>query len=114
VPTNFRIASVDYTSEDINRLAPFMGTLVRKLAGPDRPDYWLAQLSNSIQWQESGRQHTVTYLVLAARYVGETIMARAQRLVVGISFVIDSSVVADASLDLSKCRYVAIGEMVSE
>lgn len=107
----FRLVSADYGPEDLIAQLPREGTLLRKIAGPDRPDYWLAALDSPLAWNDNGTTRTVKHLVLAARYAGQSISPSVQRLVVGIAYVVDESLLNAARLNFEKCRYVAIGEI---
>ena len=107
--THFRITSVDYGPEDLAAQVPFDGVLLRKVAGPDRADYWLAELAKPLEWDDNGVARTVTHVVLAVRYEGETIEPGFQRLVVGLAYVTDDTLLSDSELEFAKCRYVAIG-----
>ena len=106
---HFRVISVDYEPEDLAAQVPFDGVLLRKIAGPDRPDYWLAELTKPLAWDDNGVARTVTNLVLSARYEGQTIEPGFQRLVVGLAYVTDDTLLSDSELEFAKCRYVAIG-----
>jgi hypothetical protein len=107
----FRLVSADYEPEDLVAQLPREGTLVRKIAGPDRPDYWLASLDSPLTWNDNGSTRTVNLLILAARYEGQSISPPIDRLVTGIAYVVDESLLGDATLSFDKCRYVAIGEI---
>jgi hypothetical protein len=108
----FRLISADYEPDDLRAQLPCVGTLLRPIAGSDAPDYWLAALDSPLTWNDNGSARTVTHLVLAARYEGQSISPPIQRLVTGIAYVVDQSLLEDAQLNFDKCRYVAIGEIV--
>lgn len=103
------IESVDYAPADLYDQQPFSASLLRQLAGPDQPDYWLAALHQPLSWSKAGQQHEITHLVLAARWEGTKIAAGATNLPVGIAYVTDATLLDDARLDFRKCEYVAIG-----
>jgi hypothetical protein len=109
---DFRVTSVDYEPADLAGQVPFDGTLLRSIAGPDRPDYWLAELVKPLAWDDNGHTRMISHIVLAARYEGQTIERGFQRLTVGIAYVTDPSLLSDAKLDFAKCSYVAIGQAV--
>ena len=90
---------------------PRDGTLLRKVAGPDGPDYWLGALDEPLAWNDKGTARTATHVVLAARYEGQSIVLPVQRIVTGIAYVVDESLLSDERLSFEKCRYVAIGEI---
>jgi len=108
----FRLVSADYEPADLIAQLPREGTLIRQIPGPDRPDYWLATLDSPLAWDDNGSPRTVEHLVLAARYEGQTISPPLQRLVTGIAYVVDNSLLNDTKLSFDKCRYVAIGELL--
>ena len=107
----FRVISVDSAPEDLYGQVPFTAKLLRKVAGPDKPDYWLAELDKSLSWVDAGESRQVTHVVVATRYEGQTITEDFTRLIVGLAYVTDPSALSDADLSFAKCRYVAIGEM---
>jgi hypothetical protein len=103
--------SVYSAPEDLYGQVPFTAKLLRKVAGPDKPDYWLAELEKPLSWVDAGAPRQITHIVVAARYEGQTIAEDFTRLIVGLAYVTDASVLNDADLTFAKCRYVAIGEM---
>lgn len=109
--TRLRVTSVDSAPEDLYSQVPFTAALLRKVAGPDKPDYWLAELEQPLTWLDSGASRQVTHIVVAARYEGQTITETFSRLTIGLAYVTDPSALTDIDLSFSKCRYVAIGEM---
>ena len=107
----FQILNADYEPEDLAAQLPRVGILLRQIPGRDRPDYWLAALDTPLSWNDSGTTREIKHVVLAARYVGQSISLPVRRLTTGISYVVDESVLDDKELDFHKCRYVAIGEI---
>ena len=105
----FELTDVDDAPDDLYGQIPCQGVLVRRLPGPDRPDYWLARLVTPLRWSDEGTVRTVDHLVLAARLVGQSIDGPFVSLTVGVAFVVDDTLLADASLRFEKVRYVAIG-----
>ena len=69
----------------------------------------MAELTKPLAWDDNGVARTVTHLVLGARYEGQTIEPGFQRLVVGLAYVTDDTLLSDSELEFAKCRYVAIG-----
>ena len=102
------ISDVDSAPPELHAQAPFQVDLIRELPGPDRPDYWLGQLKQPLQWSRQGELREVTHLVLAARLRGSRI-GRERQLPVGIAYVTDPTLLQDSCVDLAKCCYVAIG-----
>lgn len=107
---NFEVITVDYAPEDMYAQVPFRMKLLREVAGPDRPDYWLAKLEKPILWAAEGANLSIFHIVVSARYVGVRIVPDTRSVTVGIAYVVDETLVSDELLDFRKCRYVAIGE----
>ncbi len=105
----FTITGVDYEPPELVEQLPIRVTLIRAIAGPDRPDYWIGAVAQPIHWVDKSQERVVTHVILAARHVGGTIEAGVRDLSVGIAYVTDPSLLSDVTLDLSKCEYVAIG-----
>jgi hypothetical protein len=78
------------------------------IPGPDRPDYWLAALSKPIHTVWDNDNWEISHLVLAARWEGTAIATGAMHLPLALAYVLDQSLLRDAQLDFSKCKYVAI------
>jgi hypothetical protein len=107
---NAEIRSVDYAPPELDAQLPIRARLVRQVPGPDRPDYWLAELESPLAWREGSNTTAIRWLVLASRYEGQSLSAKRSSVVVAISYVIDESQLDLARLDFSKCHYAAIGE----
>ncbi len=105
------VQSVDYAPEDLYGQVPFSAELIRRLPGPDRDDYWLGRLERALSYSRAGRVREISHVVLVSRYEGETIHGRVGKVTVGISYVVDESQVDCPTMDLTKCLYVAIGEV---
>ena len=103
------ITSLDYAPNDLYAQTPFVAELLRELPGPDRPDYWLAALNVPLRWTVDGTERSVFHVVLAARWAGTQIQPGNQHLSVGIAYIIEPSLLSDASVDFQTLRYVAIG-----
>jgi hypothetical protein len=54
-------------------------------------------------------QRSITHIIVSSRYVGETIDNGFERLVIGVAYVTDPTLLSDQTLAFEKCRYVAIG-----
>lgn len=104
----FTISSVDHEPDDLPSQIPFRGRLVRQIAGPDRPDYWLAELERPLSWLTEGGTRTIRHLLLKARWANTAIQAGA-KIPVGICYVIDDAVLSASSFTPAQAVYVAIG-----
>ena len=104
-----KVTSVDYAPDELYGQTPFTARVLRQLPGPDRPDYLLAELAQPLTWQRDAATVSLTHLVLCARLVGGVIAPGATHLPINIAYVVDTSVLDDATLDFSKCHYIAIG-----
>ena len=102
------ITSVD-GPEQLAANAPLVTDLVRQIPGPDRPDYWIAELQSPLTVVLDNFDRTIAHLILAARWEGTTIASGATHLPLGIAYVTDLSLLNDSELDFRKCHYVAIG-----
>jgi hypothetical protein len=104
------VRSVDYAPPDLYDQVPFEAELFRELPGPNRNDYWLGRLKRPLSYTKDGEQRMVRHVVLASRYVGESIYRGVGRIVVGITYVLDDSQMDLPAVDMTKCLYAAIGE----
>jgi len=105
----FIVTSVDYAPDDLHSQTPFRGSILRKIPGPDRPDYHLAQLDSPLKWKKEGEEVPVSHIVLAARWVGGVLTESMRYTPVNIAYVTDLSVLKDERLDFAKCHYCAVG-----
>lgn len=103
------IVSVDYAPEELDEQVPIVAGLIRELPGEDRPDYWLAVATRPIRWVSPEGERVISYLVLAARWLGTRIEPGVEHLPIGIAYVTDETLLHDQRLDLAKCHYTAIG-----
>jgi hypothetical protein len=104
----FRIGSVDYEPDDLDRQLPIRGRLLREIAGPDRSDYWLAELRRPLSWATEEGRRTVRHLVLKARWLG-TAIGPGAKIPVNIYYVTDDRMLDAASFGRAQIAYVAIG-----
>lgn len=104
-----RLTSVDQAPDELYEQLPVEADLLRKLHGPDRPDYWLAKPRKPLRWLQNGSESQVTHLVLAARWVGGEIKVGVVDAPINIAYVVDATLLQDQRLDFGKCAYVAIG-----
>ena len=103
------VTSVDYNPPELADQVPFALVLGRQIPGPDRPDYWIGKPDKPIRWFDEKRERLIGTIVVCARWAGTEIGADFINLPIGIAYVTDPTLMADESLDFSKCRYVAIG-----
>ena len=105
------LRSVAFKTGDKSDPIPLKVTLLRQIAGPDRPDYWLGKLQKPFQWISGSEPGAfeIEYLVLATQWQETSIRRGVTRLPVGIAYVIDPTLIEDRELDLDKIRYVADG-----
>jgi hypothetical protein len=104
------VRSVDYAPDDLYAQVPFGATLLRALPGPNRDDYWLGRLDRPLRYAKGGSDREITHIILASRYVGESIHPTVGRVVVGITYVLDEAQVGLPAVDMTRCLYAAIGE----
>jgi len=104
------VRSVDYAPNDLYAQVPFGATLTRALPGPNRDDYWLARLDHPLRYAGGGTEREIKHIILASRYVGESIHRSVGRVVVGITYVLDEAQIDLPAVDMSRCLYAAIGE----
>ena len=105
----FSIKSVDYAPEELYDQVPIGGKVLRRIPGPDRPDYFLAVLDKPILSKRDGTDTSISHLVLAARWVGGVFHPNMRDTPVNIAYVLDPSLLEDPSLDFDKSHYAAIG-----
>lgn len=104
-----RISNIDYAPKDLYSQTPFEAHIIRRISGSDRPDYWVAELTSPLQWEQNGKKREVSHLVLAAQFVGDQMTRGIKDRPVGIAYVTDQSLLKDEKLAFQKCEYVAIG-----
>jgi len=120
----FRIDAFDVGLEGHEPLLPATGTMLRWIAGPDRPDYVLFRFDRPFQWVPGpGVDRTrlsglssgptpgsvlVPLGLFAARMAGERPHPGMRDFPVGLAFVLDESVLHAATLDFSQAEYVAV------
>lgn len=104
-----KIVSIDYAPDDLYRQIPCSATLIKKMKGPDRPDYWLAKVDKPIIW-EKNKTKDVNYIILASFFVGTSIKVGFGKISMRLAYVIDESILKDIDLIFEKAEYVAICE----
>jgi hypothetical protein len=96
--------------DDLVEQVPFTLSLERRLPGPNEADYWLARLDRPLTVSNKGRATQIRWVVLAARFRGQTISSGAADIAVGLAYVLDEAQLELESVDMSKCAYVAIAD----
>ena len=104
-----RISSVDHAPGGLYGQTPFEAELLREMPGRDRPDYWLAAPDRPLRWVRDDAETRVAHIVVVARLAGTRVGRGMGGIPVGIAYVVDESLLADAELDFRKCVYVAVG-----
>ena len=104
-----QVTSVDYAPEELYGQVPLVFELLREIPGGDRPDYWIGKCKTPIRWIRDNFEKYVNYVVVAARWEGTRIEPNVENLPIGISYVVDETVLNDEKLHFKKCSYVAIG-----
>ncbi|UMB69147.1 hypothetical protein [Mycobacterium paraterrae] len=126
----FEIVDIDYDQTgfgggqgvaEVRAQLPRTAKLTRRLAGPDRDDYFLAILENPIRYHpsppfdwsrsperftatdDSGRFIWVYGIIIAALMTGTQIHAGMKNFAVNLAFVIDHTAGSDEMLDFGKC-----------
>jgi hypothetical protein len=110
----FRLTDVDSGPDDLYDQVPCEGVLIRQIAGPDRPDYWIARLTVPLRWSDDGTARVVDHLVLVARLAGQSIGSSVDPLAVGIAYVVDDTLLTAPTLTFDTVRYVAIGRLARQ
>ncbi len=103
------ISSVDYAPEELHEQTPFFVKLIRQIPGDDRPDYWLGELEKPLYWNNENKSTEITYLIIAARWVGTQLKPYVENIPVGIAYVTNNAQIQEEKVDFNKCSYVAIG-----
>ena len=103
------IESVDYAPAFLDSQTPIVTDTLHQIPGDDRPDYWLVSLRKPIRCELDRLEHTITHLVLAARWQGTCVEPGIKHLPINIAIVTDETLLADSRLDFEKCAYVALG-----
>lgn len=98
---------VDYAPAELKDQLPLRLTLLRKMPGNDRDDYWLAQVDPPIRWAEKESQ-PIHHVIVAPRFVGEALKSGVGRITLGLAYVVDETLLDDAVMDFQKCFYAAI------
>ena len=80
------------------------------MPGKDRPDYILAKLDTSLLWvdKKKGVNKEIDFVVLCAKYKGQSVNNSMKNMIVAVAYVIDNSIEKDSKLNFKKCKYMAV------
>lgn len=111
-PFNIEITSIEKGPEELELQLPIKAKTIKELPGKDRPDYVLASLESSILWvnKEKGINKEIEFVVLCAKFKGQSINSGMKDMTVAVAYVIDNSIEKDVMLNFSKCKYVAVAK----
>jgi hypothetical protein len=100
---SIRMGKMESGAKEFRERLPISCNLIRQMPGKDRPDYWLAQLEEAIEY--NGRN--IGYVILCLKSIGDSISVDKET-TYNISVVTDESLLNDSSLDFSKVEPVAV------
>jgi len=103
-PLQLRIQAIDTGPEDLQPQLPVMITLVRRLTGPDNPNYWLAKPERPIFF---GKEK-INYFIVGAMWKDVRLQQGVGKDVgIFVAYVTDESLLEDRTMDFTKARDVA-------
>lgn len=130
----FSIDSIDVGPDELAAQLPASGQLLRFIAGPDRPDYLLAELDTPISHTttlddlraagvdlarvdtavvgataDGSVTLTVRALVMASRITGQRVHRGMQGLQVNVAYTLTDAVLSADQLEFALCLPVAVG-----
>lgn len=103
-PIKLSLTTADPGPDDLAPQLPVTITLIKKIPGSDRSDYWLAKAEKPISWKD--RQ--IEYLIVGSRFFGKELVKGVGEIVLNVAYVLDHSLLDDTKLDFEKCAHVAI------
>ncbi|HEX9391162.1 MAG TPA: hypothetical protein VF928_07605 [Usitatibacteraceae bacterium] len=103
------ITSVDHAPEKFHAITPIEVRLIRRLPGPDRPDYWLGEVLKPFEYMVDAGTLVARHFILAARWQGTQIEPKVENLPINIAVVTDDSQLTELCVDFAKSNFVAIG-----
>jgi ribosomal protein L37AE/L43A len=101
-----KITFADLVTDELSAQSPFEAVLLREFPGTG---YWVAALPKPLCWLSDGNETSVRHLLLSARWVGTRIGRGIRDLLVDIAYVVDESLLADATLDFKKYKIGPVG-----
>ena len=110
-PFTIEITEITEGPDELRYQIPVKGKTLKKLAGKDRPDYWLVELEKSLFWIDKKKNinREISHIVVCSKIKGETINDDMQKMTIAIAYVIDSSLLSDTVLNFKKSHYIAVG-----
>lgn len=110
-PFKIEITAIEKGPKELTLQLPINAEAIKELPGKDRSDYVLTKLESSILWvnKEKGINKEIDFIVLCAKYKGQSVTSEMKDMTVAVAYVIDNSIENDVTLNLKKCKYVAIG-----
>lgn len=109
-PFKIEITAIEKGPDELNLQLPINAEAVKELPGKDRPDYVLAKLESPILWvnKEKGINKEIDFVVLCAKFKGQSVTSSMKEMTVALAYVIDNSIQKDAMLNFKKCKYIAV------
>jgi hypothetical protein len=109
---NIEISSIEKGPKELELQLPIKAKALKELPGKDRPDYILVSLESSIMWvnKEKGINKEIDFLVLCAKFKGQTVNSDMKEMTVAVAYVIDNSIEQDVMLNFKKCKYIAVAK----
>ncbi|MEO9884585.1 MAG: hypothetical protein ABJR05_03510 [Balneola sp.] len=109
-PFKIEITSIEKGPKELELQLPINAEAVKELPGKDRSDYILAKLESSILWvnKEKGISKEIDFVVLCAKFKGQSVTSSMKDMTVAVAYVIDNSIEKDVMLNFKKCKYMAV------
>jgi len=104
------ITSIEKGPRELELQLPISAEAIKELPGKDRPDYILAKLESSILWvnKEKEINKEIDFVVLCAKFKGQSVTSSMKDMTVAVAYVIDDSIEQDVMLNFKKCKYMAV------
>jgi len=109
-PFKIEINAIEKGPKELELQLPISAEAIKELPGKDRPDYVLAKLELPILWvnKEKGISKEIDFVVLCAKFKGQSVSSSMKNMTVAVAYVIDNSIQEDVTLNFKKCKYVAV------
>lgn len=114
-PFKIEINEIEKGPKELELQLPISAEAIKELPGKDRPDYILAKLETSLLWvnKKNGTNKEIDFVVLCAKYKGQSINSSMKDMTVAVAYVVDNSIEKDIKLNFKKCKYVAVAKASS-